>query len=320
MSAAPFHTEIARGPDGVRAQWISAQDGVRLRSVIWPEGGRGTVLLFSGRTEYAEKYGPAADQLRRRGYASATLDWRGQGLSDRSLRDPLVGHIGDFAEYQRDVAAFVAHVRAQGLPEPYHLLAHSMGGSIGLRALQEGLAVRSACFSAPMWGIRVHAALRVVAAALGALARRTGLGHRYVPGTGTRSYVVATAFEANVLTRDREMFAWMQDQLARVPELGLAGPSLDWLRAAFAETHRLSHLPSPRLPALCIVGSAEKVVDLDEIRRRMDGWRGGELQIVPGAEHEVMMDRPEVRDAFFDAATALFDRAAEATPLRSGSA
>lgn len=317
MTGAPFHAALARGPARAHADWIRTGDGVRLRTVVWPEGTAGTVLIFSGRTEYAEKYGPAAEALRRRGFASATLDWRGQGLSDRSLRDPLVGHVDDFASYQQDVTAFVAALRAQGLPEPFHLLAHSMGGCIGLRALHEGLPVRAACFSAPMWGIRVHAALRVVAAALGMLARATGLGHRYVPGTGTRSYVATAAFGTNVLTRDPEMFAWMQQQLVQAPELGLAGPSLDWLRAAFEETARLKRLPAPDLPALCIVGSAEKVVDLEEIQRRMEGWRRGELQIVPGAEHEVMMDRPEVRDAFFDAAAALFRANAGPDALRS---
>ncbi|MGP3695964.1 alpha/beta hydrolase [Rhodobacter sp. NSM] len=307
MTDAPFHSGIARGPDTVRATWIRARDGARLRAVLWPEGASGTVLLFSGRTEYAEKYGPAAVALRRRGYAAATLDWRGQGLSDRSLRDPLVGHIGDFADYQKDVGALLDLLREQGLPEPYHLLAHSMGGCIGLRSLHEGLPVRSACFSAPMWGIRLHSALRAVAATLAALARPMRLGHRYVPGTGTRSYILATAFDTNVLTRDPQMYAWMQDQLARVPELGLAGPSLDWLRAAFAETGHLARLPSPDLPALCMVGSAEKVVDLEAIERRMRVWPKGKLQIVPGVEHEVMMDLPEVREAFFDAAAALFD-------------
>ncbi|WP_096785251.1 alpha/beta hydrolase [Rhodobacter sp. CZR27] len=318
MTEAPFHAAIARGPSGVRAQWFRTRDGVRLRAVLWPGGTAGTVLLFSGRTEYAEKYGPAAAELHRRGYAAATLDWRGQGLSDRSLDDPLVGHVLDFADYQHDVDAFVALLRAQGLPEPFHLLAHSMGGCIGLRSLHEGLPVRSACFSAPMWGIRVHSALRHVAGTLGAMARFLRQDHRYVPGTGTRSYVLATAFETNVLTRDREMFDWMQNQLAEVPELGLAGPSLRWLEAAFAETRRLAALPSPDVPALCVAGSAEKVVDLIAMERRMLAWPRGTLQIVPGAEHEVMMDRPEVRRGFFDAAADLFDANRQAGPRPPG--
>ena len=41
------------------------------------------------------------------------------------------------------------------LPRPWRLLAHSMGGTIGLRALTRGVPVAAAVFSAPMWGIRV---------------------------------------------------------------------------------------------------------------------------------------------------------------------
>ncbi|SNX74630.1 lysophospholipase [Cereibacter ovatus] len=307
MTAAPFHAALADGPPGGHAQWITTSDGVRLRAVLWPEGRHGTVLFFTGRTEYAEKYGPTAAALAAAGFASVAIDWRGQGLSDRATANRLVGHVDDFAQYQHDVAALLALLRDRGLPEPLHLLAHSMGGCIALRALHDGLPVRSVCFSAPMWDIRLPAALRLVASGLAEVARLLGQTHRYVPGTGTRSYVLSTAFDGNVLTSDPEMFGWMQRHLAEVPDLGIAGPSLGWFRAALAETRRLRPLPAPEaVPALCVVGSAEKVVALDEIERRMTDWPQGSLQIVPGAEHELMMERPALRRAFHNAAAAHF--------------
>jgi len=45
---------------------------------------KGTVLLFPGRTEYIEKYGPAAADFLARGFATVVIDWRGQGLADRT--------------------------------------------------------------------------------------------------------------------------------------------------------------------------------------------------------------------------------------------
>ena len=128
MTPAPFHAEIADAPEGARAWWLTASDGVRLRAVTWAGGRRGTAVIFPGRTEFAEKYGRVAGELVARGLAVAVIDWRGQGLSDRHPRDAMLGHVRDFGDYQRDVAALVGLADTLGLPAPRYLVAHSMGG------------------------------------------------------------------------------------------------------------------------------------------------------------------------------------------------
>ena len=108
MHAAPLFDDVAQGPEGGTAWWISASDGVRLRVGLWNRDAKGgTVLLFPGRTEYIEKYGRAAAHFADCGYATLVLDWRGQGLSDRLTTDAMAGHVHEFADYQRDVAAMV---------------------------------------------------------------------------------------------------------------------------------------------------------------------------------------------------------------------
>ena len=137
MTPAPFHAEVADAPEGARAFWLTASDGVRLRGVVWAGGRRGTAVLFPGRTEFAEKYGRVARALVARGFAVAVIDWRGQGLSDRPPLNPMLGHVEDFRDYQRDVAALLDLVAGLALPGPALLFAHSMGGCIGLRTLLE---------------------------------------------------------------------------------------------------------------------------------------------------------------------------------------
>ena len=68
---------------------------------------RGTVCLLQGRGEAIEKYFETVGDLRRRGFAVAIFDWRGQGGSDRRLRNPLKAHVDSFAEYDRDLEAFM---------------------------------------------------------------------------------------------------------------------------------------------------------------------------------------------------------------------
>lgn len=304
---APLFHDVAEAPAGGRAVWLRTDDGVRIRVGLWPAGAKGTVLLFPGRTEYVEKYGPAAGEFAQRGYGMLAVDWRGQGLADRLLPDPAPGHVVRFGDYQRDVAAVMALARAEGLPGPFHLVSHSMGAAIGLRALHDGLPVRAAVFSAPMWGIRMHPALRPLAWGLATLLPLVGMGSRLAPSTDSASYVATAAFAGNVLTRDPDMWAFMQRQLAAHPELAIGGPTVQWLREALCETRALARLAAPATPALTMLGAAERVVDIPAIRALMARWPGGRLDLVADAEHELMMEGPAIRARFYDAAAALFD-------------
>ena len=306
MTPAPFHAALADAPDGATAVWLKP-DSLRIRVAWWPAGAKGTVFLLPGRTECIEKYGRAAGDILQRGYGVITIDWRGQGLADRATSDPLAGHVEDFSEYQRDLDAMMGAAETAGLPKPWFLMAHSMGGAIGLRALARGLPFNAAVFSAPMWGISMAAWLRPVAQIVTAIASPLGLGQRYTPSTGPDCYLLQTPFEGNVLTTDREMWDYMRRQVEAVPEFALGGPSLAWLRAALTECAALAAQPAPRTPTICALGTAEKVVDVPPIHLRMAGWSNGQLDLYPGAEHEIIMEAPAFRQRFFDRAAALYD-------------
>ena len=99
----------------------------------------------------------------------------------------------------------------------------------------------------------------------------------------------------------------MQRQVRSHPELALGGPSLHWLNEALLDCLDLRRKPSPALPCYTALGTLERVVDPALIHDRMTRWPGGRLDMVPGAEHEVMMEAPAIRALFYDRATALFD-------------
>lgn len=306
MTEAPLYTDVADGPDGGYALWLHAADGVRLRAAIWPGGEQGTVLLLPGRTEYIEKYGRAAADLVARGYTTVSIDWRGQGLADRALADKMSGHVDDFSAYQKDLDALLKLVHDQNLPRPYFILAHSMGGCIALRGLMRDLPVQAAAFTAPMWGISMAPWMRPIAIAVTTGATWLGQKHRYAPGTTAKTYVQEAPFAGNVLTTDADMYAYMRTQVGLHPDLALGGPSMGWLNAALAECHALSLLPSPDVPALCALGTAERVVDTSPIHLRMRHWPNGRIDLYPNAEHEIMMETPAMRLRLFDSVAAHF--------------
>lgn len=309
MTEAPLFQDVAEGPEGGRAVWLTGADGVKIRAGVWAaQASRGTVFLLPGRTEYIEKYGRAAADLAQRGYATLTLDWRGQGLATRALPDRLVGHVDDFAEFQTDLDALLAFARSSGLPEPYYLMSHSMGGCIALRALMRGLPFQAASFSAPMWGILIAAWMRPLAVALSTASRWFSFDGRYAPGTGAKTYVLDQPFLGNSLTTDAEMWDYMRAQALAHPDLVLGGPSLGWLKAALAECHALMLEPSPPVATYVGLGTQEKIVDVGPIHARMALWKDGQLDLYQGAEHEVLMERATARTRFFDTSAALFDK------------
>lgn len=107
-------------------------------------------------------------------------------------------------------------------------------------------------------------------------------------------------FEDNLLTRDREMWDMMVDQLNAHPDLSLGGPSIIWLREALLETQELSRMAAPEMPCITFMGTNERIIHTERVVQRMQSWPRGELVMVEDGEHEVMMEGPAKRGPIFD--------------------
>ncbi len=296
MTQAPFFADIANAPKGGIAHWKTCRDGVRIRVATWKNGTKGTVLVFPGRTEFIEKYGPTIQSLVDRGYSVAAIDWRGQGLADRIAKNHQLGHVKHFHDYQMDVEAMLEVVDDAGLEKPHTLIAHSMGGNIGLRALHNGLDVKKVIFSAPMWGIYIAPALRIPAKLISTIGPRIGLSQKFSPNTRSENYVQISDFTENKLTNDKETYDWMIRQLDAHPELGIGGPSINWLHQAFMECAKLLMMPAPEQDCICFLGSKEEIVHPKSLRHIMGKWPNAELIDIQGAKHEPLMDGDEILD------------------------
>lgn len=287
-----------RQTQGLETLRLTAADGVALRGGRWEGGDRGVALVLQGRAEFIEKYEPVADELTRRGFSVVTLDWRGQGGSARALADPNKGHVGDFAEYARDLDALLA-VTGQ----PTVMIAHSMGGCIGLRALTSGrVRPRAAIFTAPMWDLPIGRfggrLTEISARALARTLTRMGLAHRYAPGQGPTPYPLSRP-ERNLLTSDRDQAAWFAALTLANSELAIGGPTVGWVRAAFAEMDALRRSPTP-CAALVLQGDDETLISAAAINARV-ARDGLALVTLAGARHEPFFETPAVRAALWTA-------------------
>ena len=297
MPNAPLYEDILEGPKTGYSEWIQAKDKFRIRVAFWPkEDAIGTVLIFPGRNEYIEKYGRTSKKIWELGYSSLVVDWRGQGLSDRYFKNRLIGHVNEFADYQLDVEAIAKFAELKSLPKPWYLLAHSMGGTIGLRAIHNGLAVKKVVFSAPMWEIRMN--LNYLKNNLMQIYGRNSyfaykilkLENNFVPGVDQIPYLKTAEFKNNSLTTDRDYFQFLKNQILLYPELALAGPSIKWLSTALLECQKLRKLTPPVIPCLTFSSPNDRIVSNSAIKKVLSNWNNSKHLEIGNAEHEVLME------------------------------
>jgi lysophospholipase len=266
---------------------------------------RGSVVISPGRTECIEKHAETARDLIARGFSVLIVDQRGQGLSDRLAQDPLSGHLDGFSEAGAHLGAAIAAF-ADRLPAPRLLLCHSMGGAIALQGLIDGTlpGVDGAAFSAPMWGLKAPAG----AAALARLMNRIGRGEAIAVTTAKRW--APEPFEGNALTHDPRRFARNNALFLEEPRLQIAGPSNAWVAAAFDFFAGLTPeaLAKVDVPVLIVTAEADTVVDNGAHAKVAGLLPNAVWRVMPGAKHEILCERDDLRDRFF----ALFDEWAAA--------
>ena len=294
-------------PDGAALATVTAVDGVRLRSARWratARRGRGTVILLQGRGEAIEKYFETIGDLRQRGFAVATFDWRGQGGSDRHLRNPMKGHVDSFAEYDRDLEAFTQQVVLPDCPPPYFALAHSTGGLMALRAAADGRArFGRMVLSAPLVGVGPTRPSEPVATRLAAVLTAIGLGELNAPGQAAQA-MARLAFDGNPLTGDAARFVRNQMLAAKLPQVFVGAPTIGWVYAAYRacrEAQSPAFAPSLKVPALIVIGALDTVVSIRAVERLASEMRAGGHIVLAGARHELLQERNAVREQFFAA-------------------
>jgi lysophospholipase len=293
-------------PPGAVAGELTTADGVRLRFARWtaPRSPRGTVCVISGRSEMIERYYEVVGDLLSRGFAVAMFDWRGQGGSARSLRDRRKGHVASFADYDRDLDAFMADVVLPDCPPPHFALAHSMGGLICLRAAHDGrVRFPRMVLSAPMIAFGPTRPSQPNACRIAAAVTRMGLGGMSAHGPARRT-IERVDFAKNALTGDRARFERGVTLCEKLPEVTVSGPTYGWVHAAcraMREAADPKYAAAIQIPSLFLVGSLEEVVSLRAIERFARGMRSASALVVPGGRHELLMERDAIRAQFWAA-------------------
>jgi lysophospholipase len=294
-------------PLGASTGFIEVRKGLRLRFASWQSvlrERRGTVCIFPGRAEFIEKYFEVVGELRRRGFAVAVLDWRGQGGSSRLTRNRLKGHINDFAEYEEDLSYFMKAVVLPDCPAPYFALGHSMASMVLFRAAtKRGCWFTRVVMTAPMVKIAGLPMPQLLCGQIADGLTMFGFGKNAVPGDKAK-YRQDQPFEGNTLTSDRERFLRNFSVLQAAPELAIGAPTIGWLKAALDAIERVGNekfAPRIRVPVLMLAASDDQIVVPKAVEDLAIRLRAGSQIVLRGSRHEILQERDSIREQFWAA-------------------
>ena len=302
MSTGPAQGLIAAA--GGNVTLVERPGGVRLRAASFGDGeASGGCLFLSGYTEFIEKHLESIVELTTRGFRVATLDWRGQGLSDRLLPDRHKGHIDRMETHLEDLQATLEVL--DGFRDgPLLVVGHSMGGHVALRyCLEHRQRVRRAVLIAPMLGIGRPGMPDWLAKRLVEWLCRTPLVDGYIfggAGYGPRRL----RFDGNPLTDDRARFDLMHTLLAENPDLVVADPTFAWVRAAIRSIDAVMApgvLEGLSTPMLIALAGREVIVSNRAIEEAAARLPAARLERFPDAKHEILREREAIRLAFWEA-------------------
>jgi lysophospholipase len=300
---------------GFRAKTLIAPDKRQLRAGFWdlPEGvqPRGICLLLHGLTEFLEKYGETAEELKARGFLVVSIDWRSQGASERYRSGNRAGHVRSFDEYDADLGAIVMQGiepiqkerAALGLaPLPVIALAHSMGAHILLRFLHEHpRRFAAAVLTAPLLGVQTANYSPQYTRWVTFLRNLRQPSPRLIFTVEDRD-PMNLPFEDNQVTSDRGRYERNRAYLKTQPFLRIYGPTFGWLGAAFRSMDRMARAgfaEAINTPLLIIGAGRDRLVTNAATRafaKRLPNATSVEIE---DAEHEILMEKDSIRARFW---------------------
>ncbi|MEO6013415.1 MAG: alpha/beta hydrolase [Devosia sp.] len=294
-------------PEGLRAGYFTTPDKVRLRYATFPKtagAAKGTVCLVQGRTEFIEKYFETVADFQKRGFAVATFDWRGQGGSDRLIRNRKLGFVRDFNDYWVDLQSFHANVLLPDCPGPYYLVGHSMGGLVSLIAATRDRMMFDRVFvGSPMVGLAGQPLSFGGMAAIADAVSFFGFGRMPV-GREADELPSEKGFPGNALTSDLPRYMRTVDIWNERPDLIVGKPTFKWAAAAMhamANAGTDSFPASIKVPVMMLAAARDEVVSTGFTEQLGLRMRTGHHVVIPAARHEMFMENDSIRAQVFAA-------------------
>lgn len=301
-------------PEGWRWHYFTNPKGQKLRfGAVTPKSRipNAVVVCLPGLSEYAEKYYEVAHDLLDQNLAFWILDWQGQGQSDRPLSNRQKRHSSDFSNDIDDLHYFLTEYvkHASVHPDvgriPLVMLAHSMGGNIGMRYLIDHPDMFAcAAFSAPMFGIRAARIFPLSIAVAISTVLKEFFNMSYVFGGKDWNPEERETPARNFFSGDDVRAAVHNAWCKADTNLQVGNVTFGWLSAALRSCYRLQQeirKKPVQIPCLIAIAENEQLVDNTAIRKVAATLPHTVVLDLQESRHEILMEQDNIRGKFMAA-------------------
>ncbi|KGJ91131.1 alpha/beta fold hydrolase [Colwellia psychrerythraea] len=266
-----------------------------------------TIVIVPGRCEAYLKYQELIFDLYQQGYNIFIIDHRGQGLSERLLTNLNKGYVNKFQHYVDDFQYFIENIVGHSSTTKPYILAHSMGGAIATRFMQDcPNAVKAAVLSSPMFGFNSGLLPKSLAEALVAakLAVNSIISNTPWYFFGQKDYYPVN-FTNNKLTHCPLRYQHFVNVYKQNKSIQLGGVTSHWLAQGIAAQKEIfAKIPQLRTPILLLQAGSDIVVcqqaQVDFCQKlhtiQPQSCPSGVPIVFEGAYHELFFEVDEQRD------------------------
>ncbi len=268
-----------------------------------------TIVICHGFCESSEKYWEFIHYFYSAGFQVAVWDQRGHGKSFREGTDANVVHVEDFEEYVKDL-----HVFMEKVVKPFsaggrlYLYAHSMGGCVGARYLEQYPAdFEKAVLNAPMLAIHTGPCPLPAAKAVCDAAK--------LLGRGKKRLFTHHAFRPQVpfarsCTDSEARYAYYHKKRLQNACYQTSAASYAWGSTAIRAGYRAVCRKNARLveiPVLLCQAGKDKQVRASSQKKFIKRIQNGSLCTYPASKHELYRAQNAVLQPYMETLLQFFE-------------
>lgn len=249
------------------------------------------ITIVQGRGESMFKYAETCFHFYHLGFDILLYDHRGQGFSDRLLKDSQKGYVDKFSYYVADLDLLLKHIQAENYTQRF-IIAHSLGGLI----VQNYLAnyphnIAKLCLISPFFGLNFN--FKHTIYLLVKFIDFIGLGKKYAFGKG--KYKKEQLIN-NIHNSNKNNIKW-ENKINRLnPKIKMGGPTFHWLHEALKELKNLDkNLAKINIPSLILLAEKEQVVSLDLQLHHAQQIKNSQINILAKAHHEILSEHSRIK-------------------------
>ena len=288
----------------------SYRGGKIFYSTYIKENARANIVICHGFTECSEKFNEMVYYYLGMNFNVFTYDHRGHGKSLRENSDPETVFVRHFDDYVKDLRRFLSVVVLTDSRElPCYLYAHSMGGAVAVRYLQEYRCdgIDKCVLTAPMISAKTKGIPHPLAITIGGALSLFGQGKKNVPSTKGFDRE-KTWVESNSTCPPR--FDYWQAKRVANPEYQTARASNKWL----AEAVRIIPVMMNKIncnritiPVLLCQAEEDGSVNLPEQDKFIIRIPNGRLVKFENSRHEIYLSGSDVVKKYIDTIQSFLD-------------